>query len=179
MENKNGKERFLVILTVFLCVIIIALLTFEVRLAVGWNPFDEVTGENLYYVSYMTGRDKNIHLLDEGEQEELAGILRQIRVRTTGLWIELNYTQEGSINPFLFDEIYGAGTKWSLVFEKTDQKGNIIEVRLLMLYEKKANSENPIRDRKDRYGLMINGERYFISEKNYRRLEQFVDSLLY
>ena len=83
------------------------------------------------------------------------------------------------MNPFLFDEIYGAGTKWSLVFEKTDQKGNIIEVRLLMLYEKKANSENPIRDRKDRYGLMINGERYFISEKNYRRLEQFVDSLLY
>ena len=181
MENKVGNKRFLVALTAFLCVIIIALLAFELRLTVGWKPFPDVTGENLYYVCYQSWSDKNIHLLDEEKQEELADILREMRVRTIGLWIEVTeYPRESSSCPFLFDEIYGGSMKWSLTVEQTEPEREISEIRLLQLFEyKDSNSESIRNERKDRYGLMINGQQYFISKRSYQRLEQFVDSLPY
>lgn len=178
MENKVGKKRFSVALVAILCVIIVALLAFELHLTVGWKPFPDVTvAEDLYYVSYRAWTGNDVILLDEAEREELADILRGMRVRTTGLWIEvMEYPRESSSCPFLFDEIYGATEKSALIFEETDKKGEMIELRLLYLYEK-TDRDDPLSDTKRRYGLMINGERYFISERNYARIKQLIESL--
>lgn len=177
MENNDKKKRFLKCLIVFLCVIIVALLVIEVRLAVGWRPFAEVTSaEDLYYVSYRAWRGNDVNLLDEEKREEFAEILSDIRVRTTGLWIDWEDRRDEPTCPFLFDEVYGATEKNALIFEETDQKGKMIELRLLYLYEK-VERENPLSDTKRRYGLMINGKRYFISKQTYERIEQLIESL--
>jgi len=175
MEDK--KQPFLVGLTLVLCVIIVALLTLEVRLTVGWRPFAEVTSaEDLYYVNYRAWRGNDVNLLDEEKRGEFAEILSDLRVRTTGVWIDWEERRDTPTNPFLFDEIYYGPGKSALIFEETDQKGKMIELRLLYLYEK-TDRKNPLSDTKKRYGLIINGERYFISQRNYEGIEQLMESL--
>ncbi|MBQ8815170.1 MAG: hypothetical protein IJZ85_11835 [Lachnospiraceae bacterium] len=176
-KKLDRKTIFQVSLIAILCLIIGGLLVFEVRLAVGWRPFAEVnSAEDLYYVSYRAWRGNDVNLLDEEKREEFAELLSDIRVRTTGLWIDWEGRRETPTSPFLFDEIYGATEKNALIFEETDQKGKMIELRLLYLYEK-VERENPLSDTKRRYGLMINGERYFISKQTYERIEQLIESL--
>ena len=62
MEGKNRKERFLVCLAVFLCVIIVSLCWFESRLVIGWRPFANIGEEGLYYASFRRAFEEDITL---------------------------------------------------------------------------------------------------------------------
>ena len=179
MEGKNRKERFLVCLAVFLCVIIVSLCWFESRLVIGWRPFANIGEEGLYYASFRRAFEEDITLLSEDEMDELTDLLQKVRVRSTGIWYEnYRFLKTEAEWKKLFQDVYTAGwSRWSFTFEAADRKGDIIQIRT---YKYLTRGENGDLDHEnEKYGLLINEEYYFITENCYQMIEKFVKSLLY
>ena len=178
MESKNRKERILVCLTVLLCVIIVSLCWFESRL-IGWRPFANIGEEGLYYASFRRGNEEKINLLSDKDMEEFAELMQNIWVRSSGIWYEDYYfMKEENKWKILFEDIYTIGwSKWGLVFETVDQKGQMIQIRTYRYLTK--GEDGDLDNENVKYGLIINDEYCFISERSYQAIEQFVGSLQY
>ena len=49
------------------------------KYSAGVRPFKNIHAEELYYVSYVNGRDSKINLLDPDEYYDFAEVLRSIK----------------------------------------------------------------------------------------------------
>ena len=179
MEKSEKRKGFLAGVIIFLCVIIAALLTLEVRLTVGWRPFADIDDDRLYYVTLRRRNEEKINLLSDKDMEEFAELMQNVWVRSSGIWYEdYNFMKEENTWKIFVEGVYTLGwSPWAFVFETVDQKGQMIQIRTYQFLTKGENGD--LDDENVKYGLIINDEYCFISEKSYQAIEMFVRSLQY
>ena len=163
MKNKIGKKQLLIAMAVFLSVIFIGLCAYGVRSLVGWRPYKDIQSEDLYYACYTDGRDSQIYLFNDAKLEEFSEILRNIRIYSVGKNIQ--YGEGYSMERFLFELEENVGCMICLkqnVYFKIGGDGDY------------TNLDN---DRIRKYGILIDGKQYRISQNMYDQIENFISSL--